>query len=137
MIQIQIQKTKMKKITTIIATIAIFSATYTFGFTVNKTENQTQIIADSVDLAEYIGTFKMAEGSPVETIIFAVKEGKLTAQAGEYPEAKLTSKVKDVYDEAEMGVVFTFIRIENKINKLKVEVQGMVMEGIKLEAEKK
>ncbi len=127
----------MKKITTIIATIALFSATYTFGFTVNKTKNQTQVLADSVDLSEYVGTFKMAEGSPVETIIFAIKDGKLTAQAGEYPEANLTSKEKDVYDEAEMGVVFTFIRTENKVNKLKVEVQGMVMTGEKLEGEKK
>ncbi len=127
----------MKKITLLIATIALFSTNYSFGTTNFKVENKIQIIADSVDITEYAGVFKMAEGSPVETIHFAVKEGKLTVQAGEYPEANLTSKVKDIFDLEEMGAVFTFVRTDNKVNKLKLEVQGMVILGEKIEVEKK
>jgi hypothetical protein len=127
----------MKKITTIITLVALFTASYSYGFSPITNSAKSQILADSVDLTEYVGSFKMAEGSPVETIHFTLKEGKLTVQAGEYPEANVITKKKDIFDLEEMGVVFTFIRTENKVNKLKLEVQGMVILGDKIEAEKK
>lgn len=79
----------------------------------------------------------MADGSPVESIMFSIKEGKLVGVAGEYPEAILAVKMKDAFDDPASGFIFTFSRVDGKILKLKVEAQGFELLGEKDVAEKK
>jgi hypothetical protein len=123
----------MKKITTLLFALVLLSATYAFANKTNDSKNLTVIVTDSLDLSEYVGKFKFAEGSPVEFTTISFKGGKLYTQAGEYPEMELTLKVKDQFTEATMGLVVTFTRTDNKIDKLKVEVQGMELLATKVE----
>ena len=127
----------MKKIATLIFTIGLFSATCSFANNTNPSIKNMVIVADSIDLAEYVGKYKLAEGSPVESVLFVLKDGKLVAQAGEYPETTLSPKVKDIFEDSGMGGVFTFSRTDGKVNKLKIEVQGFELLAEKVEDDKK
>ncbi len=126
----------MKKITILVAAV-LFSASFTFASSFKTNLIKIEISADSVDLNDYVGKYKMAEGSPVESVIFSIKEGKLVGVAGEYPEAILAVKIKDVFDDPASGFIFTFSRFEGKILKLKVEAQGFELFGEKEAEEKK
>jgi hypothetical protein len=124
----------MKKITTFLFTIALLSGTYSYA---SVAKYNTVILADSIQLEDYVGKFKLAEGSPVESITFSIIEGKLVAKAGDYPDAILAVKIKDVFEDAGMGGVFSFSRVDGKVTKLKVEVQGFELLGEKVIEEKK
>jgi hypothetical protein len=97
----------------------------------------TIVAKDSVDLTQYVGKYKLAEGSPVESVTFSIKEGKLVAAAGEYPETALNFKVKDQFEDSGMGAVFTFLRADDKVLKVKIEVQGMELLAERVAEEKK
>ena len=126
----------MKKITTLLFAIVLLSATYTFAR--NEKTNAISIVAlaDSIDLNDYVGKFKLAEGSPVEAVSFVIKEGKLVGIAGEYPESVLAVKIKDKFEDSGMGGIFTFIRTDGKVDKVKIEVQGFELLGTKVEETK-
>ncbi|MES2796244.1 MAG: hypothetical protein V4683_09775 [Bacteroidota bacterium] len=130
----------MKNITLLSVILFLASLLFLNFSSIAKTGNSLKnstVVADSVDLSEYVGKFKLAEGSPVESILFVIKDGKLVSQAGEYPETILAVKMKDVFENAEMGGVFTFLRTDSKITKVKVEVQGYELLGEKVQEDKK
>ena len=129
----------MKKLHVLLFAAALATTSITVSAKSNSLilPKSTTIVADSVDLSEYVGKFKLAEGAPVEAVIFIVKDGKLVAQAGEYPEAVLNLKIKDQFEDSGMGAVFTFSRTENKVVKVKIEVQGIELFAEKVEEEKK
>ncbi|RYY56875.1 MAG: DUF3471 domain-containing protein [Chitinophagaceae bacterium] len=82
-------------------------------------------------LQEYTGKYKFAEGSPVTQAVISVQNGLLyvEAEVGGSPMTKISADVfsVDAYD----GVA-TFVRnTDKKVTGVKVEVDGMVMEGTK------
>jgi hypothetical protein len=123
----------MKKIATLVFTISLFTATCSLANITKPSIKNLIIVADSIDLAEYVGKYKLPEGSPVESVTFLVKEGKLIGQAGEYPETTLSPKTKDIFEDSNMGGIFTFSRTDGKVKKLKIEVQGMELLAEKVE----
>lgn len=127
----------MKKISSVLVAIILFSTTYTYAKTNDSGLKNAVVMADSIDLNDYVGKYKLPEGSPVESVSFSVVDGKLVAKAGEYPDAVLAVKVKDVFEDAGMGGIFTFSRVENKVMKLKIEVQGFELLAERVEEEKK
>ncbi len=126
----------MKKITTLLFAITLLSATYVFASKENNNNKTIVALADSIDLNEYVGKFKLAEGSPVESVSFVIKEGKLVGIAGEYPETILAVKIKDKFEDSGMGGVFTFTRTDGKVDKVKIEVQGFELIGTRVEETK-
>lgn len=123
----------MKKIATLVFTISLFTATCSFANITKPSIKNMVILADSIDLNEYVGKYKLAEGSPVESVSFVIKEGKLVGQAGEYPETTLSPKVKDIFEDSGMGGIFTFMRTDGIVKKLKIEVQGFELLAEKVE----
>jgi hypothetical protein len=119
----------MRKNLSLLLIITLLSTTYSFATLVKSNYKAVLIPADSVDLNDYVGTFKLAEGSPVESVSFSIVEGKLVAKAGDYPDAILKVKIKDVFEDPGMGGIFSFSRINNKVMKLKIEVQGFELFG--------
>ena len=50
---------------------------------------------------------------------------------------RLIRKVEDQFEDTGMGAVFTFLRVDDKVFKVKIEVQGMEMLAERIAEEKK
>ena len=73
----------------------------------------------------------MAEGSPVESLKFFIKDGNLHVEAEGHGSAVLNLIDEDTFEEPNYKAVFKFIRKEGVVTGFKQEVRGIEMEGIK------
>lgn len=87
------------------------------------------IVADSTELKDYFGSYKMADNPMVEKMKVFFKDGELYGMATGYPETKLTRKKDDEFEESQFGAVITFTRIDGKVTGIKVAVQGQELIG--------
>jgi hypothetical protein len=123
----------MKK-TLFIAAILAISA-----FSVNAKSSQFyQIVTlgDTTLLKQYAGNYKLAEGSPIESLKFFVKDGELMIDAGSYGISKLTNVDTDTFEDPQYKGIITFTRTDGVVTGFKQKVMGMEMVATK-EIEKK
>lgn len=93
---------------------------------------QAQTPADS--LKEYTGKYKFPEGSAVPEVIVTIENGVLVG-ASPMGSSELKRIEKDVFEVVAYSGIATFKRDDqSKINGVKIEVEGMVLEGTKSEA---
>jgi hypothetical protein len=81
--------------------------------------------ADTLNIAEYQGVYKLAPGNPVEQVNVRVADGKVYAAGGEYSETEIKFIKPDQYEEPGLQAIFTFERTNGKVTKLKIIVQDM------------
>lgn len=89
------------------------------------------VVADSVDLNQYVGKYKF-EGLPFEFVTIAVKDGKLTIDTGS--ESGAMTAVKDAADtfDAAGRATLKFKRDDTKkVTGVTLDAQGMSFEGKK------
>jgi hypothetical protein len=88
-----------------------------------------QLVADTVNYADYVGNYKGPTGSPVEFIGIDSKDGKLFASAmGQTSELSPTG-TPDVFMEPNYNAKMQFVRNDQKIvTKLRVVVEAMQLD---------
>jgi hypothetical protein len=119
----------MKKLIFTIACLISFSAVYAAAPQVPASANLVRV-ADPVDLAQYVGKYKM-EGLPFEYITIAVKEGKLIINTGSEEGALTPLKDEDSFD-ADGRATFKFTRnADKKVTGVTLEAQGNFFAGKK------
>ncbi len=87
---------------------------------------------DLFDLNEYAGAYKMAEGSPIDSLKFYVKEGKLFVDAGEHGSAELKNIDKDTFEEPNYKAIFVFTRKNGLVTGFTETVRSIEMIGVKV-----
>jgi hypothetical protein len=90
------------------------------------------MLGDSVKLKEYIGTFKLSEGAPVESVKFTVVGGELKIEAEGYPATIVNNVEPDTFEEPNYKMTIIFTRTNGIITGFKQTVQGMEMIGTKV-----
>jgi hypothetical protein len=93
-------------------------------FCVNTAFAQTTS-ADS--LKQYVGTYKMKDGSPFETYKISFSDGSISGEADSYGANKLVkqSGIDKFQSTSSYGSIITFIRnADKKVTGLKMEIQG-------------
>lgn len=122
----------MKKLVLTFACLVSLSAVYatTPEVAVRPSANQVSM-ADSVNLTDYVGKYKM-EGLPFEYITISVKDDKLTIDTGS--ESGSLTPIKDATDkfDADGRATLKFNRDENrKVTGVTLDAQGMSFDGKK------
>src|SRR5690349_3729954 len=99
-----------------------------FGFALQA--QQTPAV-DS--LKEYTGKYKFQEGSPVPEITLSIQNGVLFANSP-MGSSEFKRIEKDIFEVVAYSGIATFKRNDqSKVNGVKIEVDGTVLEGTKTE----
>lgn len=91
--------------------------------------------SSSDSLQQYVGTYKMKDGSPFEAYKITMSEGSILGEADAYGANKLIKQasVDKFQSTSSYGAIITFIRnAEKKIIGLKMDIQGTVLLADKL-----
>lgn len=91
--------------------------------------------SDTTGYSTYAGTYRYPEASPVPYINIVFKNGKLYASAEGFPETQLYRKEKDVFFDSTYGAEFAFIRTGNRVDTVKVDVNGAMLLGVRMKDE--
>ncbi|WP_198174946.1 DUF3471 domain-containing protein [Spirosoma arboris] len=121
----------MKKIVFTFACFVSLSAAYaaTSTGTIPQITKKTSL-ADSVNLADYVGKYKM-QGLPFDYITIGLKEGKLTISTGDQDGTLTPLKEADKFD-ANGQATLQFVRdADKKVTGMKLDAQGMAFDGKK------
>ncbi len=81
--------------------------------------------ADS--LKQYVGTYKMKDGSPIENYKITFSDGSISGEADSYGANKLVKQagIDKFQSTSSYGSIITFIRnADKKVTGLKMEIQG-------------
>lgn len=98
--------------------------------TVTKTDGPEAAAAPASKLDDYVGTYSV-ENLPFEEMVFSVKDGKLTAVAGDRVTPLTPAKDADTFD-AGGSAVFRFLRGDDKkVKGLEMDAAGATFEGTK------
>lgn len=119
----------MKKI--LFTTILSFFAISTFAKSSKDDVSISTITADSTELKDYLGSYKMAENPFAEKMKIVFKDGDLHGQVTGYPNIKLTRKNGDEFEEINFGAIIIFTRVNGIVSGIRVSVQGQELTGTK------
>ncbi|MGA0559273.1 DUF3471 domain-containing protein [Larkinella sp. VNQ87] len=121
----------MKKLVFTIACLTTLSAAYASAPSVAAPNRpDVQVLADSVDLTQYVGKYKF-EGLPFERLTIEVQDGKLTVSTGSEGGPVTPMKDPDTFDASGQATL-KFVRdADKKVIGLTLEAQGSVFEGKK------
>ena len=94
--------------------------------------SQNAIFGDSVKLKEYVGTYKMSEGAPIESLKFTMVGADLKVEAEGYPATTISNVETDTFEEPNYKALFVFTRTNGIVTGFKQTVRGMEMTGTKV-----
>lgn len=122
----------MKKIVLMFACVVSVSVVYaaTPETTIHPSIGQISL-ADSVNLTDYVGKYKM-EGLPFDYITIAVKDGQLTVDTGSESGAMTTVKdTPDTFDASGRATLKFKRDTSRKVTGVTLDAQGTSFEGKK------